>query len=156
MASKYMTLEGGKMVLKPLDDIPVEALTEFEAFASDNNQSTTTNGWATKSGYPYTTDIKSAGQYVVDFTAEIGQSDKFKQVGFRVQWRLFTSGAWNTLSVTKNGVSTDGEYALRSGFRLINLPVTTNFQVRLQWGQTDDGGSGFIKNAGIKIGKVAE
>lgn len=151
-----MTLENGKLVLKPLDDIPLEALTEFEAYASDSTQSTTTNNWATKTGYPYTTSVKTAGQYVIDFTAEVGQTDKEKQVGFRVQWREGTSGGWNTLSDTRNGLSADDEYSLRTGFRLVTLPVDSNFQVRLQWGQTDDGGSGLIRNAGIKVGKVAD
>ena len=153
---KYMTLEGGKAVLKPLDNIPVDALTEFEAFVSDNTQSTTSNGWVTKDNFPYTTDVKTAGEYIIDFTAEVGQSDKEKQVGFRVQWRLGTSGSWITLSDTRNGVSSDDEYALRTGFRQVTLATDTDFQVRLQWGQTDDGGSGLIRNAGIKVGKVAE
>lgn len=156
MAGKYITLQGGKMIMLPLDNIPVDALTEFEAYASDNTQSTTSNGWVTKAGYPYTTEVKTAGQYVIDFTAEVGQTDKEKQVGFRVQWRQGTSGSWVKLSDTRNGVSTDDEYALRTGFRLVTLPIDTEFQVRLQWGQTDDGGSGLIRNAGIKIGKVAE
>lgn len=156
MGLRYIGLENGKLTQKPFDNIPVDALTEFEAFVSDNNQSTTSNGWVTKSGFPYTTDVKSAGEYIIDFTAEVGQTDKEKAVGFRVQWRSGTSGTWITLSDTRNAVSVDDQYALRTGFRQITLAVDTEFQVRLQWGQTDDGGSGLIRNAGIKVGKVAE
>ena len=80
MTLKYITLENGKRVMKPLDDLPVDALTEFEAFTSDSEESTTSNLFVVKSGFPYTTGPKTAGEYVVDFTAQIGQSNANKNV----------------------------------------------------------------------------
>ena len=135
--------------------IPIDALTEFEAFSDDAEESTTSNGWVTKNNFPYTTSVKSAGDYVVDFSAQIGQSDKEKTVGFRVQWREGTSGSWTTLADARNGLGADDGTELRTAFRVITLSSDTEFQIRIQWGQTDDGGTGTIQNATIKIGKVA-
>lgn len=135
---------------------PIDALTEFEAFESASQQSTTSNGWVTKSGYPYTTDVKTAGTYVIDHTAQVGQSDKEKTVGHRVQYREGTSGTWITLIDIRDALSTDGAFQVRTGFNLLTLTTDTVFQLRIQWGQTDDGGTGLIKEANIKIGRVAD
>lgn len=134
---------------------PIETLTEFEAFEDSPNQNTASNGWVTKNNYPYTTAVKSAGDYVIDYSAQIGQSDKEKVVGFRVQFREGTGGSWTTLVDVRDGLSIDNGYQLRSGFQIITLALSTEFQVRLQWGQTDEGGTGRIRNAAIKIGKVS-
>ena len=135
---------------------PIEALTEFESFSSPNNQNTTSNGWVTKSGYPYTSSIKSAGRYIIDFTCQVGQSDKEKQVGTRFQFRLGTSGSWANLGEPiLDAVSTDNAYQYRTSFFEITLPTDGVFQVRILFGQTDDGGTGRIREANIKIGKVA-
>lgn len=131
-----------------------QGFTEFEAFGSATQQNTTSNGWVTKSGYPYTTTPKTAGQYILDYTAQVGQSDKEKQVGFRVQYRLGTSGTWLTIADIRDAVSTDDAFQFRTSFELITLPSDGVFQVRLQWGQTDDGGTGYIKNANIKVSRV--
>lgn len=137
---------------------PIDSLTEFETFSSDAVQSTTSNGWITKTGYPYTTDVKSAGTYVIDYSANVGQSDKEKEVGSRVQFREGTTGTWITIggSDIRNGVSADDAYELRTGFNNITLTTDTEVQIRWQFGQTDDGGTGRIRFASIKIGKVAE
>ena len=129
---------------------------EFESFGSDLQESTTSNNWVTKSGFPYTTDNKTAGTYIIDYTAELGQSDKFKQVGFRVQWREGTTGSWLDLTDIRAGLPTDGEFQIRTGFRQVQLTSDGVFQVRIQFGQTDDGGTGFIQNCNIKIGRVEE
>jgi len=139
-----------------LTEIPIDALTEFEAFSSDSEETTTSNGWITKSGYPYTTDTKSAGDYVIDHTAQVGQTDKEKTVGHRVQWREGTSGTWIDLIDIRDAVSTDDAFQVRTGFNIVTLSSDTDFQVRIQWGQTDDGGTGKIKFANIKIGKVSD
>lgn len=135
---------------------PIDALTEFEAFESAAQQSTTSNGWVTKSGYPYTSTPKSAGNFVLNYSAQLGQSDKEKEVGLRVQWRPGTSGTWITLVDVRNGLSVDDGYELRTGFNIITLATDGVFQVRQQFGQTDEGGTGRIRNAAITIGKVAD
>ena len=142
--------------VQSLQSLSIDALTEFEAFESPGREATTSNGWVTKSGYPYTSVEKSAGFFVIDHTALVGNSDKEKQTGHRVQWRQGTSGSWITLVDIRNAVSVDGGTALRSGFNIIELTADTVFQVRIQFGQTDDGGTGDIEEANIKIGKAAE
>ena len=122
---------------------------QFDAYSDTTAQSTTSNGWVTKSGYPYTAPVKPAGTYMLTHSAEIGQSDKEKVVGSRVQWRQGTSGTWITLSDIREAVSVDDGAQLRTGFSPIELTSDTNFQVRYQWGQPDDGGTGTIDEAGI-------
>lgn len=134
----------------------IEALTEFESFSSPGTESTTSNSWVTKSGYPYTSSPKTAGTYVVDFTAQVGQSNKDREVGSRIQWRLGTTGTWNTEAEIRDGVSANGQFQLRTGFFEIVLPADGVFQLRWQYGQTDEGGTGSIKQANIKLGKSAE
>ena len=126
-----------------------------EAFNDDSTQSTTSNSWVTKSNFPYTSSTLAAGDYIIDFTAELGQSDKEKDVGYRVQWREGTSGTWLNLTSIINGLSVDDGYELRTGFRIVTVSTSTVIQVRVQWGQTDEGGTGRIRNAGIKIKRKA-
>ena len=59
---------------------PIETLTEFEAFSDNTQESTTSNAWVTKNNFPYTTSTKTAGEFVIDYSAQIGQSDKQKTV----------------------------------------------------------------------------
>lgn len=133
----------------------ISTLTEFEAFASTSTQSTTSNGWVTKNDYPYTSIEKTPGVYVIDYTALVTNSDKQKAVGLRVQWRE-DSGAWQTIHDTRNGVASDDEYDVRTSFALITVTTDATIGVRMQFGQTDDGGTGRIKDTAIKIGKVSE
>lgn len=150
-------MRGRTGIIRDLNNVDISSLTEFESFSGLSQQSTTSNSWVTKSEYPYTTDVKSAGKYIIDFTAQVGQSDKEKEVGSRFQWRPGTSGSWITLgSEIRDAVSTDGAYQYRTTFTEITLATAGVFQVRIQFGQTDDGGTGLIREANIKIGKVAE
>lgn len=161
VAAEDCTFSDGDFTSDNVQDGIVEAkntavgFTEFEAFTDDSTESTTSNSWVTKNNYPYTTTTKTAGDYLVDYTAQLGQSDKEKEVGYRVQWREGTSGTWITLVDVRDGVSQDGAYQLRTGFNIITLSTDTVFQVRVQWGQTDEGGTGFIRNAAIKVSRVA-
>ena len=156
MAEKYMTLENGKLVLKPLDNIPVDALTEFESFSSAGFESTTSNAYVTKSGYPYTTAVKSAGDYIIDFTALLSQTNNNRRVAFRVQYREGIAGAWITIFESDYYPSRSGANIAATSFREITLASDTEFQVQLQWAVTTTGGSGGIEEANIKIGKVAD
>jgi hypothetical protein len=133
----------------------VDALTEYEAFTSPSLESTTSNNWVTKSGYPYTSEVKTAGKFIVDFTAVIGQSNSNKVVGFQVEYRLGTSGTWIELfSILEKYPQSNGESVITS-FREIELLTDSVIQIRLNWGQTDNGGTGRIEQANIKLGKVA-
>ena len=142
--------------IRELANRDIAAVTEFEAFNDDTQESTTSNGYVTKNNYPYTTAEKSAGDYVINYTALIGQSDKEKLVGFRAQYREGIAGGWTTLADARNGLGSDDGTELRTGFNVITLASDTEIQIRLQWGQTDDGGTGTIENAAITISRVAD
>lgn len=144
-----------KAALDNISNLDLETLTEFESFTSPNQQTTTSSGFQTKSGYPYTTSTKPAGRYIVDHTVQCGNTDKEKRAGHRVQWRPGTSGSWQTLVDIRDANSVDNQFQLRTGFNEIELTADGVFQVRIQYGQNRDGGVTRIREANIKIGKVA-
>jgi hypothetical protein len=141
--------------LRDLDNITIDTLTEFEAFGSAGLETTTSNGWVTKSGYPYTTTSKSPGDYIVNYTAQIGNNSNNTEIGFRAQWRLGTSGTWIDLVDIRRQVPRGGDTILTTGFSIVTLPASGVFQVRIEYGQTDSGGTGSIQEANITIGKVS-
>jgi len=154
--AKYITLENGKMVLKLLEDLPIDSLTEFEAFTSDSEESTTSDLFIVKSGFPYTTVAKTAGDFIIDFTAQVGQSNANKSVSYKVEWREGTSGTWLELALSDNKFPQADGWDYVTSFRKITLSADGIFQVQITWGNTIDGGTGRIRYAGIKLGKVAE
>lgn len=124
--------------------------TELQEFASLPQQSTTTNGWRTFA--TFTTDPVSDGQWEIRTSFNIGQSDKEKQVGFRLQARDGTSGSWGTLDSldTRETVGSDNTFTLRSGFGFFTHNNGDGvFQIRVQFGQTDDGGTGRLENVTV-------
>lgn len=140
-----------------IDNIDISTLTEFEGFTSAGEESTTSNAWVTKSGYPVSTDPKSVGTFKVDFTIQASNSDKEKQIGTRFQYRLNGSGSWITLGESRNAVSVDDEFQPRTYFVALDIPVEDDFfQFRWQYGQTDDGGTGSVKEANYSLGKVSD
>ena len=148
--------------LREIGNLDLKTLTEFEAFESEGLQSTTSNGWVTKSGYPLSIPDKTPGFFNFDFTIQARNSDKEKRIGTRFQYRQLDGGgspigAWLDLVDIRDGVSFDNVFQLRTGFSIVELDVgNTGFQVRWQFGQTDDGGTGSVQEANFKIGRVAE
>lgn len=136
--------------------VAIDSLTEFESFSSPATQTTTSNGWVTKAGYPYTSQEKPAGRYIIDFTAEVSNNSNNSEVGVRIQWRQGTSGTWITLKSIQTEIPRGGTVFLFTAFEEITLNTDTVFQVQFQFGQTDSGGTGSISEANLKIGKSAE
>lgn len=132
------------------------AFTIIEEYSSDTNQSTTSNNWVVKSGFPYTTSDLPAGNYEISFSAEIGQSKKKKVVGSIFEWRDGITGDWVPLSDIRNGLSISNAYELRSGFRKIIKTVTGVVQLRASWGQTDDGGTGYMRNVTMRMQRIGD
>ena len=129
-------------------------LAEFEAFSEDPVQFTTSDGWVTRTNYPYTTATKTAGDYIINHSSQVGMDFKERNVGHRVRWRPGTSGTWIDLVEINNAVTRPDAFALRTGFNLINLASAGVFQVTVEFGQTDEGGEAKIQNSGITIAKV--
>jgi len=127
-----------------------------EVFFEATPSSTTSNGWVTAPGYPFTSSAKDPGEYVIDFTAQVGQSAKQKQVGSRFQYRLGTAGAWVTAgSPILDALSEADAYQYRTSFTVITVPSVSVVQFRWQFGQTDSGGIGRIQETGVKITRRA-
>jgi hypothetical protein len=139
-----------------LNNVTVEALTQYDSFESSALEETTSDGWVIKSGFPYTTPVREAGTYVVDYSAEIGQSKAAKNVGFRVEWRQGTSGPWIELTNIITGLAAADTYELRTGFQEIVITSTTVIQFQISWGQTNETGIGRIQKAGVKIGRKGD
>jgi hypothetical protein len=72
-----------------------------------------------------------------------------------VQWRENATGSWTTLADIRDAVSVDNQFQVRTGFNEITVSASSTIEVRIQFGQTDDGGTGRIKNAGFTVWKVA-
>lgn len=134
----------------------IGAITEFEAFNDDPLESTTSSSYVTKNNFPFTSEVKTPGNFVIEFSAQIGQSDKEKTVGFRASWREGTSGPFIVLADLNNGLSTDDGFELRTGFNIITLTTETVIQINLEWGQITEGGTGRIQFAAVLLAKVTE
>jgi hypothetical protein len=127
---------------------------DFENAFEDSTSSTTSNRWVTK--LDFTTNEKEGGRYYLGWSLEAGQSDKQKQVGTRVQ--IDDGTGFETMTDIRNGLSADNQYELRSGFRILdNLPANpSGYRIRVQFGQTDSGGSGRIRNVGVIIYRLGD
>lgn len=141
-------------VIEEIADQTFESVSEFESFYSSTLNSTTSNGWVTS--FQNETEEKSGGRYIILHTAQVGQSDKEKQIGHRVQWRENATGTWIDLIDIRDAVSRDDAFQVRTGFNEVVLSADATIEVRIQFGQTDDGGTGRIKNEGFTVWKVAE
>jgi len=117
-------------------------------------RNTTSNGWV--QNQVITTPTLLAGSYQLDFTALIGQSIKQRQVGYQVQWRVGTSGSWTNIIRVFEGVAVADSFVPRTGFTKINILSDSVIQIRDRFCQTDDGGTGSIKDSGFRITKIED
>lgn len=132
---------------------PIETLTEFESFSSPIEESTTSDTPITKSGYPFTTQIKTSGIYAVDYTALVANSSNNRDSRLIVDWRLGTSGPWATLMDLTKEFGKGNAFEPWTSFVEIEIPTVTNFQVRVQYASSGPG-TCKIRQANIRIGKV--
>ena len=127
---------------------------EFQGFAELTQSSTTSNGWVDK--LLETTQAKSGGDYYFGWSLEAGQSDKQKAIGTRVQLDLKDGNGYQDVQDIRNGVATAGEFTPRSGFAILDsLPAEPlGYDIRVQFGQTTNGGIGFIQAVSVLIYKI--
>ncbi len=140
--------------LRALDSVTIETLTEFESFTSSSLETTTSDSLVIKTGYPYTSSIKSAGSYIVNHTAIVGQSSNNRESQHTVEWRLGTSGTWTTEVDISRVYTRGGDVEIRSGFFEVTLPTDGVFQLRIRYANPGSG-SCTIEEANITIGKVS-
>lgn len=146
------TADNVQDALEEIKNLDFVGIAEFESFYEDTLATTTSNDWVTY--LQEETEAKSAGNFIILHTIEVGQSDKEKQVGHRVQWRLNATGSWTTLVDIRDAVSRDNTYQLRTSFNQISVTEGSTIEIRIQFGQTDDGGTARVQFAGFTTWKV--
>jgi hypothetical protein len=132
---------------------PIDTLTEFESFSGVSEESTTSDTPIVKSEYPVTTELKSAGFYTINYSAQVSQSSNNALTKLIVEWRPGTSGTWLELLDTEQELRDVG-FVPWSGFSVIELTTTQVFQVRISYANPG-AGTALIKQANITIGKVS-
>lgn len=139
--------------------------TNFDDFEELPNQNTTSNGWVqfarftTRNDDDTADEARPTGRFVAFVAGQLGQSDKEKKVGFRLQTRTGTSGGWTTREPLnfEDTVGSDNTYKLISGFAFFeHTDGNEPYQIRIQFGQTDDGGTGRLRNVKVLTYKVNE
>lgn len=143
--------------LDTLGNQTLASQTNFQEFEDNAQDNTTSNGWVTAT--TFTTEAVADGRYYVGVASNVGQSDKEKKFGFRVQSRDGTSGGWSTINPldVEETVGSDETFKLLSGFGFHDHDNGDGvFQIRIQFGQTDDGGTARIKNNKVIAYKVAD
>lgn len=119
---------------------------EYEFFSEESQSNTTSNGWVNKLNE--TTSSKPAGTYLIDMHCEVANSDKQKRIGVRLQ----VDGS--TVGDQRSGVSVDNQYESRRVlYELSHTGGTIDLDV--DFGQTDDGGTGRIRDVRVYIMRVA-
>jgi hypothetical protein len=97
-------------------------ITQAEGFISNGTEQTTSDGWVSKSGFPWTTiGTKTAGQFSIRWFAQVGQTKTNRNFGFRVLWRP-TGGTFEVLGEVQLTVNRDGDVIMQSGFKNVTLP----------------------------------
>ena len=128
--------------------------TTFDEFFDSTQKNTTSNGWVTYDTFQ-TPEEKEAGLYYLGWSLAIGQSDKEKRVGIRIRYRPVGSGFTNA-SDFRETVGFDGTFTLHSGFKIVEISTDAFVDLRVQWGQTDDGGTGLIKDVNLIFYRVGD
>lgn len=119
----------------------------FYSFFDNAISTTTSNNWVTKA-QDATPIVPDGGKFILFYTAEMGQTLKSKSLGSRFRYRINT-GAWILISDVRDGIALNDEFQLRTGFVVIDGVLSGDYiEVQIQYGQTDDGGTASIQNAG--------
>jgi len=145
-----------QLALAKFGDFTVSDLGQEEAFNSLTQETTTSNGWVSKSGFPWTTiNNKTAGEFVVAWSSEVGQTKTNRNFGFRVRARP-TGGTWVTLGEVELSVNRDDDLFMQSGFQEITLPTDNTIEIDIQFGQTTQGNSAIIRNVSVEVQRTGD
>lgn len=146
---KYLS---GSWAKESFDDI-----TEAEGFVSNGTEQTASDGWVSKTGFPWTTtETKTAGKFSLRWFMEVGQTKATRNFGYRVLWRP-TGGAWTILSeISSATVAKDGNKGQQSGFKEITLPTDNTIEMDIQHGQTIDGFESIISNVSVEVRRLGD
>ena len=140
--------------LETLGNQSVADIAEIESFESTPQETTTSNGWVSKSGFPWTSASKTAGIFSVRWFYEVGQTKASRNFGYRT---LLTAPTSETLSeIPVAGISNDNQRFMQSGFQEYELLSDGPLTVDVQFGQTTDGFSAIMQNVAVEIRRLGD
>lgn len=123
--------------------IDVIGIPQFEFFSDETLSTTTSTDFISK--LSVTTASKPAGDYMIHHQAELGQTDKQKEVGYE----FVVDGT--ARADVRDGVSVDNEFQLRSGFWYVLSHPGGTIDIDINFGQTDGGGTSMIQAVRVFI-----
>ena len=146
-----------KKALDRIGSFSVQDIAEIEGFVSNNTETTTSNNWVSKTGFPWTSaSVKSSGIWSLRWFAEVGQTKEGRLFGFRIRWRA-TGDDWSILSeIPEAAVSIDDGLIQQSGFKEVALAADNTIEMDVQYGQTDSGFSAIISNVSVEIRRLGD
>lgn len=148
---KYKLTPSVGWVLESLGDI-----TEAEGFVSNARETTTSDGWVSKSGFPWTTaNTKTAGQFSIRWFAQVGQTKTNRNFGLRIRWRP-AGGIFADLAEVNLTVNRDGDVVMQSGFKEVTLATDAQIEIDLQHGQTTQGQSSILENVSVEVRRIGD
>jgi len=144
------------LALQRFGSFTVADLGQEEAFNSLSQETTTSNGWVSKSSFPITTEFtKTAGQFVVQWSAEVGQTKTNRNFGFRVL-AAPTGSPLVELGNVELTVNRDNDLIMQSGFQEIIVPTDNTIDIDIQFGQTTQGQSAIIRNVSVEVQRTGD
>lgn len=153
MIQQLLSLINGKVTRI---GVGVDSFNEHEDFESETSESTTSDVYITKTGFPWTTATKTAGRYKISYYAEIDNSQKQKTMGCRVSYQLNGAGGYTIIGLNTDGSAENGGILAFSGFKEINLAVDSTIDILVEYGLTTGGGTMTISRVRISVEKVEE
>lgn len=144
------------LALQRIGNFSVGDLTEAEGFTSFGQETTNSTGWVSKSGFPVTSaQVKTAGEFSLRWSAEVGQTKTNRNFGFRTRWRP-SGGTWEDMGTVNLSVNRDGDVMMQAGFREVTLPTNNNIEIDIQHGQTTSGQSSIIQNVSVELRRIGD
>lgn len=144
------------LALQKFGGFSVSDLTEAEGFTSNTLEQTASDGWVSKTNFPWlTTEIKTSGLFSLRWFMEVGQTKATRNFGFRVLWRI-EGGVWAVLSeIASSTVSRDGNTIMQSGFKEVSVLADSKIEIDVQHGQTTAGFQSIMSNVSVEVRRIS-
>jgi len=132
-------------------------ITEAENFLDSPQETSTADGWVSKSNYPFlTSGIKTSGSFSIRWSIVVGQTKAGKNFGYRVRWRV-EGGTWaSLLEIDQASINSANDVFLQGGFSEVILPSDSKVEIDVQYGQTTAGGAAIIRRASVEIRRIGD
>lgn len=162
--SRYFSTNGTFWKYKVPPEVPLATwvkeslsdITEAEAFTSEAEDQTASDLWVSKTGFPFLTEgVKTAGQFSVRWSIEVGQTKANKTFSFRVRWRA-EGGTWVDLTSLSTTISTPGDTYLQGGFKEVVLPSADKIELDVQHGVTTATGNSILRNVSVEVRRIGD